>query len=50
MTGRALEREDFDKEVDPIRRELKALLKEIRSICHRLDQLEQRVGADHPHS
>lgn len=49
MTGRSLDAEDFQREVNPIRMELKALLKEIRHMETRIKALEDD-RADHTHS
>ena len=49
MTVRALDSEDFQREVNPIRLELKALLKEIRHLESRIKALEDD-RADHTHS
>jgi len=49
VTGRSLDAEDFQREVNPIRLELKALLKEIRHLESRIKALEDD-RADHTHS
>ena len=49
VTGRSLDAEDFQREVNPIRLELKSLLKEIRHLETRIKALEDD-RADHSHS
>ena len=49
VTGRSLDAEDFQREVNPMRLELKSLLKEIRHLEGRIKALEDD-RADHSHS